>query len=150
MTTLIFTSSATPDVASLGPPVVATSTAPTAQITLLTTAASTASVAPTRPFVQVGTNNYCPNSHSLAEAAGVGISVGVFAASIVILTFVLIRRHQTRARKISPTIAPDVLVSGPMAHTDRGWEEYVEKSNNFVPGGGTLKRKEPPMYTKSV
>jgi hypothetical protein len=91
-------------------------------------------------------------SYSLAEAAGVGIAVGVVAASIIILTFLFIRRRQTRARKTSPTISPNVLVTGPMDHNSSGWEHQSEEPKVVGmkgSGSGSLEHKEPPVYTKS-
>jgi hypothetical protein len=119
----------------------------TAQTALLTTPAqTTASHAPTA-YVNI----HCSKSYSLAEAAGVGIAAGVVVASIIILAFIFIRRRQTRTRKISPTISPNVLVTGPMNHNGDEWEKYREGSKDvIVEGNGSLKYKEPPTYTKSV
>lgn len=144
MSTLTFLSSTAP---------AATSSILTAPVTLLTTAAtaSTDTSAYTSPtFVSVdGDSGYCPKSHSLAEAAGVGISVGAFVAVIVILAFILIPRRQTRARRMSPTIAPDVLVRGPMVDHAGEWEEYREEPKEIT-RGESLKHKEPPMYATGV
>jgi hypothetical protein len=91
-----------------------------------------------------------PKTHSLATAAGVGVGVGVFVATIIILAFAFIRRRQSRARKVLPTISPNVLVTGPMTDDKHEWEEYHEQSKGLVKGGGNVKHKEPPMYTKST
>ncbi|KAN0115437.1 hypothetical protein V8E51_004981 [Hyaloscypha variabilis] len=138
MTTIILTSTATA-------PVATSSIEPT-QMTLLTTAAS--SVVTTT--ASAGLDYYCPKSHSLAEAAGVGIAVGALVAAIVIMAFALIRRRQTRARKMSPTIAPDVLVTGPMVDNQGGWEDHREESKNLGSAGGNPKISEPPTYAKRV
>jgi hypothetical protein len=54
-------------------------------------------------------------------------------------------------RKISPTISPNVLVTGPMNHNGDEWEKCREGSKDvIVEGNGSLKYKEPPTYTKSV
>jgi len=118
-----------------------------AQTTLLTTLVqTTASHAPTA-YVNI----HCSKSYSLAEAAGVGIAAGVVVASIIVLAFIFIRRRQTRTRKISPTISPNVLVTGPVSHNRDEWEKYREGSKGaIVKGNGSLKYKEPPTYTKSV
>jgi hypothetical protein len=119
----------------------------TAQTTLLTTPAqTTASHAPTA-YV----NMSCSKSYSLAEAASVGVAAGAVVASIIVLAFIFIRRRQIRTRKISPTISPNVLVTGPMDHNRDEWEKYREGSKDvIVKGNGSLKYKEPPMYTKLV
>jgi hypothetical protein len=121
----------------------------TAQSTTSAPSVATAeSTAYSCPFVNIES---CTGSgHSLGAAAGVGVAVGATVASIIIGAFFFFRRRQTRARKISPTIAPDVLVRGPLDH-DRGeWEEYREESKDVVQGSGVLKHNEPPTYMKSV
>jgi hypothetical protein len=96
-------------------------------------------------------NIHYSKSYSLAEAAGVGIAAGVVVASIIVLAFIFIRRRQTRTRRISPTISPNVLVTGPMNHNKDEWDKYREGSkDSIVKGNGSLKYKEPPTYTKSV
>jgi hypothetical protein len=118
-----------------------------AQTTLLTTPAqTTASHAPTA-YVNMSYSK----SYSLAEAAGVGVAAGAVVASIIVLAFIFIRRRQIRTRKISPTISPNVLVTGPMDHNRDEWEKDREGSKDvIVKGNGSLKYKEPPMYTKLV
>ena len=119
----------------------------TIQTTLLTTPAqTTANHAPTA-YVNI----HCSKPYSLAEAAGVGLAAGVVVASIIVLAFIFIRRRQTRTPKISPTISPNVLVTGPMNHNRDEWEKYREGSKDvIVEGNGSLKYKEPPTYMKSV
>jgi hypothetical protein len=92
----------------------------------------------------------CPKTHSLATAAGVGIGVGVFVATIIILAFIFIHRRQSRARKVLPTISPNVLVTGPMTEDKHEWEEYHEQPKGLGRGGGSVKHKDPPTYTKST
>lgn len=100
---------------------------------------------------RVGTyyvDGYCPPQHSLAMATGVGVAAGVFVAAIIILAFAFFRRRQTRRRKSSQTISPDVLVTGPMVDNTERWEEYHEEPQTIVQGRGSLKNKEPPAYAK--
>jgi hypothetical protein len=133
MTTIALTLRALADAVTDAPTVTAVPS--TAQATLLTTPV----------------NNHCSKSYSLAKAAGVGVAAGVVVASIIVLAFIFIRRRQTRIRKISPTISPNVLVTGPMGHFRDEWEKSREGSKDvIVKGNGSLKNKEPPTYTNSV
>ena len=116
---------------------------------------TTFSSTPTPTLVAVTTSgdvltyqDYCDTKHAIAVGAGVGIGVGVLVASIIVLAFIFIRRRQDRARKHSPTISPDVLVTGPGHKGD--WEQYHEEQQEVVKGEGGLKHKEPPVYIKSV
>jgi hypothetical protein len=119
----------------------------TAQTTLQTTPAQTTAIHAPTAYVNIS----CSKSYSLAEAAGVGVAAGAIVASIIVLAFIFIRRRQTRARKISPTVSPNVLVTGPMDHKRDEWEKDGEGSKDaIVKGNGSLKYKEPPMYTKLV
>lgn len=115
---------------------------------------STAMVSPSpNPMYTSGSGDdygNCPKTHSLATAAGVGVGVGVFVATIIILAFVFIRRRESRARKVLPTISPNVLVTGPMTHDKHEWEEYHEHPKDLVRGGGSVKHKDPPVYTKGT
>jgi len=51
---------------------------------------------------------------------------------------------------MSPTIAPDVLVSVPIVDSHEGWEIYRQDPKDIVQGGEYSKHKEPPMYTRAV
>jgi hypothetical protein len=133
----------------------ATSVFSTDGITTFTTSPPTRYSTPTSGYASAieyygDGDNYCSESHSLAMAAGVGIAAGVIVALIIILGFVFIRRRQTRPRKITPTISPNVLVTGPMVDDTHEWEEYHEEPKDVVRSAGCLMKNEPPMYTKTV